>query len=152
MCSYFWWVCAVWNLCGGGGCGCRGCFNLLASKWLIVPALVRRWFNFKWPPTPSYHNYIVAIVVSCGGRWRYCTLKVLVNFCQVLSKFSDFLTWSVVCKKRMIFWQKFSMEIKSRLNFTIFWVFKCVFRYCWYVPTNPIMITRIFPHLPMEQI
>ena len=57
----FW---AVWNLCGGGGRGCRGCFNLLASKWFIIPALVRGRFNFKWPPTLSYHKYIVAIVVG----------------------------------------------------------------------------------------
>ena len=70
-CSYFWWVWAVWNLCGGRGRGCRGCFNLLASKWLIVPALVRGRFNFKWPPTPSYHKYIVAIVVGRRGRWGY---------------------------------------------------------------------------------
>ena len=77
-CSYFWWVRAVWNLCGGRGRGCRGCFNFLASKWFIVPALVRRRFNFKWPPTLSYHKYIVAIVV---GR----TLSVIRIFVHSVS-------------------------------------------------------------------
>ena len=66
-------------------------------------------------------------VWKSGGPGGKYTLIVLVNFCPVLS---EFLSCSFVCKN-LIFWQKLSMESKSKLDFSTFLVFRPVFRYCW---------------------
>ena len=47
------------------------------------------------------------------GKKTHCTLKVLIDFCQVLS---EFLTWSFELSKLLIFCQKLLWNIRSRLN------------------------------------
>ena len=78
-----------------------------------------------------YLFFLSALPISGFHSHTYSTGRTVhaVSSCQFLSSLEKILNIEFCLLKLLIFWQTLSLKIKSRLNFSTFWVCKPVIRY-----------------------